>query len=71
MKYFITGAAGFVGYHLAKNLLEKKHEVFGFDAVTSYYDVSLKNRRIENLRKYPNFFFEDNNILEHLHYHIQ
>tara|TARA_B100002019_G_scaffold173204_1_gene149688 strand:- start:947 stop:1945 length:999 start_codon:yes stop_codon:yes gene_type:complete len=58
MKYFITGAAGFVGYHLAKNLLEKKHEVLGFDAVTSYYDVSLKNRRIENLKKYPNFFFE-------------
>ena len=58
MKYFITGAAGFVGYHLAKNLLEKKHEVLGFDAVTSYYDVSLKNRRIENLNKYPNFFFE-------------
>ena len=58
MKYFITGAAGFVGYHISKNLLEKKHEVFGYDAVTPYYDIGLKNRRIENLKKYPNFFFE-------------
>ena len=42
MKYFITGAAGFVGYHISKNLLEKKHEVFGYDAVTPYYDIGLK-----------------------------
>ena len=62
MKYFITGAAGFVGYHISKNLLEKKHEVFGYDAVTPYYDIGLKNRRIENLKKYPNFFFEKKNL---------
>ena len=41
-----------------KKFIGKKHEVLGFDAITSYYDVSLKNRRIENLKKYPNFFLK-------------
>jgi UDP-glucuronate 4-epimerase len=42
---FITGTAGFIGFHLAKNLLEQGWRVHGFDAFTDYYDVSLKRNR--------------------------
>ena len=62
MRYFVTGAAGFVGYHLSKYLLEKKFEVYGYDAMTSYYDVDLKNRRVRDLKKFPNFHFKKNDL---------
>ena len=42
MRYLITGTAGFIGYHLARRLLDEGHAVTGFDAVTDYYDVGLK-----------------------------
>lgn len=45
MRYFITGTAGFIGFHLARRLLDDGHSVTGFDGLTSYYDVSLKQRR--------------------------
>jgi len=62
MKYFVTGSAGFVGYHLSKYLLENDHEVFGYDALTAYYDVNLKNKRIENLKDFEKFHFEKNQL---------
>jgi len=49
MKYFITGAAGFVGFHLARRLLADGHQVVGYDGLTPYYDVALKHKRIEIL----------------------
>ena len=52
---FITGSAGFIGYHLCTYLLEKKHTVIGFDAFTNYYDVNLKRKRNEILNSYKNF----------------
>ena len=55
MKIFITGTAGFIGFHLSKLLLEEGFIVHGYDAMTDYYDVSLKNRRHEILEKYSNF----------------
>lgn len=55
MRYLITGTAGFVGFHLAKRLLEDGHSVTGFDGMTSYYDVRLKQMRHSILERHPNF----------------
>lgn len=47
MKIFVTGTAGFIGFHLANHLLERGDEVVGMDNINNYYDVSLKIRRLE------------------------
>lgn len=52
---FITGTAGFIGFHLAELLLQEGWEVAGFDGMTDYYDVDLKRRRHEMLRQHPGF----------------
>ncbi|WP_375281106.1 NAD-dependent epimerase/dehydratase family protein [Pseudooctadecabacter sp.] len=54
-KALITGSAGFIGYHLSKLLLAKGFEVVGFDAMTDYYDVRLKERRQANLLQSAGF----------------
>lgn len=46
MKLLITGTAGFIGFHLAKKLIEANHEVIGVDCINDYYDVSLKYARL-------------------------
>ena len=46
MKILVTGAAGFIGYHLAKQLVSNGFEVVGFDSINDYYDVSLKYDRL-------------------------
>jgi UDP-glucuronate 4-epimerase len=51
MRYFVTGTAGFIGFHLARRLLAEGHEVVGFDAVTDYYDVPLKRARLDLLAR--------------------
>lgn len=56
-KCFITGAAGFIGFHLAKHILTSGYEVAGFDNLNSYYDPRLKETRLSILRKYPHFSF--------------
>lgn len=48
MKILITGTAGFIGFHLAKKLLDKQHTVVGLDNVNDYYDVSLKLDRLND-----------------------
>ena len=45
MRFFITGTAGFIGFHLARRLLAEGHWVVGYDAMTSYYDPILKEKR--------------------------
>jgi UDP-glucuronate 4-epimerase len=55
MRYFITGTAGFIGFHLARRLLEAGHQVSGFDGMTPYYDVRLKEARHAALRQFENF----------------
>lgn len=49
MKILVTGAAGFIGYHLCRRLMETDAEVVGIDSMNSYYDVELKNSRLEKL----------------------
>lgn len=53
----ITGAAGFVGYHLSKKLCESNYNVVGLDNLNDYYDVNLKLARLEELKHYTNFNF--------------
>ncbi|MDX5479977.1 MAG: GDP-mannose 4,6-dehydratase, partial [Cyclobacteriaceae bacterium] len=48
MKYLITGTAGFIGFHLAKKLLDRGDEVIGIDNINDYYDINLKYARLEN-----------------------
>lgn len=54
-KIFITGTAGFIGFHLAKLLLAEGYRVHGYDGMTDYYDVTLKQRRHAMLLQDPNF----------------
>jgi len=53
----VTGAAGFIGYHLSKRLLESGCSVTGIDNLNSYYDVSLKTARLEILKPFKSFSF--------------
>lgn len=54
-RILVTGTAGFIGFHLSKLLLDEGFIVAGYDGMTDYYDVRLKQRRHEELRKSPNF----------------
>ena len=49
MKILVTGAAGFIGYHLCEKLVSLGHEVIGLDNINDYYDVNLKFARLKNL----------------------
>ena len=49
MNVLVTGAAGFIGFHLARRLLEAGHTVTGIDNLNSYYTVNLKNARLSEL----------------------
>lgn len=57
MKILITGAAGFIGFHLSKKLLDDSYQIIGIDNLNNYYDPSLKQSRLEILGKYNNFNF--------------
>lgn len=56
-KYFITGASGFIGFFLSKKLLEEDCKVIGIDNLNDYYDVNLKQARLEQLKQHENFTF--------------
>ncbi|WJR68503.1 NAD-dependent epimerase/dehydratase family protein [Neorhizobium sp. CSC1952] len=69
MRYFITGTAGFIGFHVARRLLEEGHEVLGFDGMTPYYSLRLKEARNAALAQFPAFrpvvgMLEDKPLLE-------
>jgi len=57
MTVLVTGAAGFIGFSLAEKLLERGEEVLGVDNLTPYYDVSLKEARLAELRRHNSFRF--------------
>lgn len=56
MKYLVTGAAGFIGFHVAGRLLKAGHQVVGIDNLNDYYDISLKQARLDLLQQ-PGFSF--------------
>ncbi len=71
MNILITGSAGFIGFHLAQNLLNDHHTVIGVDNLNNYYDKKLKIDRLQLLLKNKNFIFheasiEDNTFLKKL-----
>ena len=70
MRYLITGTAGFIGFHLARRLLDEGHFVVGFDGMTPYYDVKLKENRTAILARSNGFkavtgMLEDKAALDH------
>lgn len=64
MKIVITGAAGFIGFHLTKLLAEKNHQLIGIDNLNDYYDPALKKDRLDILLAYPNFIFHKLDITD-------
>lgn len=64
MSILLTGAAGFVGYHVAEALLARGEEVVGIDSINAYYDVRLKEARLARLRRHPRFVFHQVDIAE-------
>jgi len=57
LNYFVTGAAGFIGFYVSKRLLEQGDRVIGLDSLNNYYDPSLKKARLAILEKYDKFSF--------------
>jgi UDP-glucuronate 4-epimerase len=55
----VTGAAGFIGFHLAERLLRAGRPVVGLDNMSAYYDVELKRGRLKTLREHPGFTFAE------------
>ncbi len=57
MTILVTGAAGFIGFHVAQELLRQGEKVIGLDNLNDYYEVELKNARLAQLGPFPNFTF--------------
>src|ERR1700748_2306906 len=57
MSILVTGAAGFIGFHVAKALLERGERIIGVDNLNEYYDVSLKEARLAKLCAFSGFDF--------------
>ena len=53
----VTGSAGFIGFHLCKRLLDNQFQVIGLDNLNAYYDVKLKQARLQQLKKNKNFIY--------------
>ncbi len=64
MKILVTGAAGFIGFHLSKKLLGMGIEVIGVDNLNKYYNPLLKKRRLEILKRHRNFHFLKQDIAD-------
>ena len=72
MKILVTGAVGFIGFHLCEKLLEDKHQILGIDNINNYYDVKLKKDRLKILLRKKNFKFKkidisDNNFVKKIY----
>jgi UDP-glucuronate 4-epimerase len=66
MKILLTGAAGFIGMHVAQILLTRGDDVVGIDSLNDYYDPALKLARLEQLKPFPNFRFVHGDISDRM-----
>lgn len=57
MNFLVTGAAGFIGFHVSQRLLAAGHQVVGIDNLNDYYDVNLKHARLNLIKADPGFTF--------------
>src|SRR5690242_6577800 len=64
MHVFLTGVAGFIGFHASRALLDRGHTVTGVDEINSYYPVALKQARLDLLSGEPGFRFAKGDIAE-------
>ena len=64
MHVLVTGAAGFIGFHLSKRLIAEGHTVVGIDNLNDYYSVQLKKDRLAQLRALPGFTFEHTDLAD-------
>ena len=64
MTILVTGAAGFIGFHAARRLLERGERVVGLDCLSPYYDVTLKEARLAELARHAGFSFERADLAE-------
>jgi len=64
VKLLVTGAAGFIGFHTARLLLERGEEIVGLDDLNAYYEPALKEARLAMLRRYPAFRFVKLDVAE-------
>jgi UDP-glucuronate 4-epimerase len=64
VKLLVTGAAGFIGFHCARRLLERGEEVVGLDNLNAYYDPTLKSARLEILERHPAFRFVKTDVAD-------
>ena len=62
--FLITGAAGFIGFHVSRRLLERGESVVGLDNLCSYYDVQLKRDRLSRLTDHANFTFSETDVAD-------
>ena len=65
MKIIVTGACGFIGYHVVNKLIKNNHKVIAIDNLNSYYDVNLKKKRLSNLKKLKNFVFYKKDLINY------
>jgi len=65
MRYFITGVAGFIGFHVARALLARSDVVVGLDNINDYYDPALKKDRLEQLEAFNNFTFIRGDLIDY------
>jgi UDP-glucuronate 4-epimerase len=63
-RVLVTGAAGFIGFHVAQRLLSEGRAVVGLDAINDYYDPALKEARLNILRRHPDFTFKKLNLID-------
>ena len=63
MKVLVTGAAGFIGFHVVRKLLDYKWQVVGLDNINSYYDVNLKYARLQQCGIYRENIISHNEVL--------